>query len=332
MDYKIVATLGPGSNHVEVWEGMLSTGINVFRLNTSHLSLQSLQQWLERLAGFLYRRSNEIGIVLDLQGSKWRLGDFPTCELSIGQTIDFIHQKTAGTENGSSRLELPVPHIDFFTAAPSSNGEVVLNDAKSLLAVESCSSERISARVVRGGMISAHKGITFRSSNFRSESLSEKDEAIIGLVNGLDNVQFAISYIKDAVEMQRYRELIGPASYLVAKLERGSAMADAVEISRSVNEVWVCRGDLGAELGLVEMARAVARFSENVATLPVPAFMAGQVLEHMTNEPTPTRSEVCYLLDCLMKGYRGFVLSDEAAVGKYPVESCRTAAMFRNVE
>jgi len=129
--------------------------------------------------------------------------------------------------------------------------------------------------------------------------------------------------------MKRYRELAGEALYLIAKLERGPAMADSARIARSANELWLCRGDLGAELGLKEMAEAAARFSEQIPRLPVPAIMAGQVLEHMSEHPTPTRSEVCYLHDTLARGYQGFVLSDETAIGKYPVESCRIAGMFK---
>jgi pyruvate kinase len=97
------------------------------------------------------------------------------------------------------------------------------------------------------------------------------------------------------------------------------------------NELWVCRGDLGAELGLRDMAAAVQRFTQTVGDLPAPVLMAGQTLEHMTRQPTPTRSEVCYLYDTLLAGYRGVVLSDETAIGHYPVESCRAAALFRSV-
>jgi pyruvate kinase len=78
------------------------------------------------------------------------------------------------------------------------------------------------------------------------------------------------------------------------------------------------------------MAEAVRRFSNTIGDLPIPACMAGQVLEHMTEHPTPTRSEVCYLHDVLREGYRGVVLSDEAAIGRYPIESCRMAALFRD--
>jgi len=95
------------------------------------------------------------------------------------------------------------------------------------------------------------------------------------------------------------------------------------------NELWLCRGDLGAELGSRAMAVATQRFSNRVAELPVPVMLAGQVLEHMTGHAHPTRSEVCYLYDALARGYRGVVLSDETAIGLYPAEACGAASQFR---
>jgi pyruvate kinase len=123
--------------------------------------------------------------------------------------------------------------------------------------------------------------------------------------------------------------LAGHPAYLIAKLERGPALDEAGLIAASADELWLCRGDLGAELGLREMALAVRRFSEGAARCPVPVYLAGQVLEHMTGQPNPTRSEVCYLYDALAQGYHGVVLSDETAIGRYPVESCAAAAMFK---
>lgn len=327
LDYEIIATLGPGSESEDGWRAMLQAGATAFRLNTSHLSLDQLQSWLERIDHF--RATSLLGfpVVLDLQGSKWRVGSFVPFELVKGQPVELVLAQEVRQPN-----ILPVPHFDFFTAAGSSNGEIILNDAKIRLQVESAASERITARVVQGGVISTNKGITFASSTFRKEALSEKDRTILEQTRSFDNIRYAVSYVRDAEEMARYRLLMGPSVYLIAKLERGPAMRDALAIANHADALWVCRGDLGAELGLVEMAKAVSRFTAAVPEVKVPVIMAGQVLEHMTDNPTPTRSEVCYLYDALQQGYRGFVLSDEVAVGKYPVESVRTAALFKQAD
>jgi pyruvate kinase len=326
MKYRITATLGPASELAALWEKMVFRGVTGFRLNTSHLSLDQLDVWLSRLGSFLSGSHREpLKVVLDLQGSKWRLGKFEPFELHTGEPLE-LH-KAASTRTPGV---LPVPHADFFRAAQVSGSEIVLNDAKVRLIIETAENQLIRARVVQGGAIAPRKGITFASSDYRKERLNEKDQAIIERTRAIPWIEYAISYVKDAREMQRYRELLGQETYLAAKLERKQALLQAQEIAEYADELWLCRGDLGAELDLKTMAEAVASFNLQVKALNLPVLMAGQVLEHLTEQPTPTRSEVCYLYDSLVSGYAGFVLSDETAIGKYPLESCQTAALFRD--
>jgi pyruvate kinase len=316
--------LGPASDAEPVWISMLTAGVTTFRLNTSHLDREQLWAWLEQLEPFLSAWQPRPALVLDLQGSKWRLGQFAPLELVEGQIIDLVFTHFTDQPNC-----LPVPHADFFQAAPLSSPELRLNDAKVHLRVETIFEEHLHARVTRAGPLSAHKGITYLASDFRSESLSEKDQVIIQQTMGLPGIRYAISYVRDAAEMHRYRTQLGPQAYLIAKLERAPAMAEAEQIAVDANELWVCRGDLGAELGLPDMARAVFTLSGRLQRLNCPVMMAGQVLEHMTAAIAPTRAEVCALHDALSLGYGGIVLSDETAIGRGPVEACQVAAMFR---
>ena len=316
MPYDLIATLGPASHAPAIWQAMLHAGATAFRLNTSHLTLPQLDQWLADLS------TVNAPIVLDLQGSKWRLGEFTAFTLENGQTIQLTLAHSATRSD-----VLPVPHADFFQAAARSGGEIVLNDAKIKLQIESFTPTSISATVQLGGEIVAHKGLTYTRSDFRRETLSDKDRAIIAQTRDRPGVRYAVSYVRDAVEMQNYRALIGNA-YLIAKIERQSAVDGSAAIAAVSDELWVCRGDLGAELGLRGMAQAVHQITQQVRNLPVPVIMAGQVLEHMTDHATPTRAEVCQLHDALYAGYGGCVLSDETAMGRQPVECVKMAAMF----
>jgi pyruvate kinase len=325
MNYDIIATLGPSSNTPAIWQGMLAAGATAYRLNTSHLSLPQLEQRLDQLARFLASLTPAPPVVLDLQGSKWRLGDFTPHLLEPGQHIELVYAPSSDRAS-----TLPIPHADFFQAAQVASDEIVLNDAKIKLVREAFEGESLRARVHTGGTISARKGITFAASNYRQEELNDKDRAILAQTRHLPFVHYAISYIRDALEMHKYRAHFGDAVHVIAKLERQPAIDDARQIAALADELWLCRGDLGAELGLRSMAEAVLRFSDSIGDLPVPVLLAGQVLEHMTEHPAPTRSEVCTLYEALLKGYRGFVLSDEAAIGRYPIESCRNAALFRS--
>jgi pyruvate kinase len=287
--------------------------------------LGQLWAWLERLEPLLGVCQPRPALALDLQGSKWRLGQFAPLELAEGQTIELVLALSSDQPN-----RLPVPHADFFQAALLSSPELRLNDAKVHLRVEAIAGERLLVRVMRGGPLSARKGITYLASDFRSEALSEKDQEIIRQTKDLPGIRYAISYLRDGAEMHRYRTWLGLQAYLIAKLERAPAMAEAEQIAAEANELWVCRGDLGAELGLPGMAQAVSALSGQVRGLGCLVMMAGQVLEHMTAATAPTRAEVCALYDALVLGYCGFVLSDETAIGRNPLGACQSAAMFRN--
>lgn len=324
MTYDIIATLGPSSACEDLWQDMIAAGATQFRLNSSHLSVSELVAWIERLRVFFDLRKQSLPVVVDLQGSKWRLGQLPSTELRSGQHVKLIHAADCLAPG-----VLPVPHSDFFTAAPNSSRELRLNDARVLLEIDEIGPDFIQARVNQGGPIAAHKGITFAESSFRAEGLGEKDQAILTATQQYPFVRYAISYVKNAAEMATYRKRIGATTYLIAKLERDSALQESATIALEADELWLCRGDLGAELGTAAMAKASYRFSETVHDHSIPVMLAGQVLEHMTEKSAPTRSEVVILYGALVQGYQGFVLSDEIAIGKYPVESCRTAAQFQ---
>jgi len=324
-DYEVIATLGPGSNTEAIWQAMISAGATAFRLNTSHLDLHEITLWVDRIGSFLSSVAPGALLVLDLQGSKWRLGEFAPVFLEKGACITLFC-----CPSSQKKDVIPVPHPDFFQEAASSPGTIVLDDARICLEPVSAGADSITARVAREGEISPRKGITFTSSHFRRESLNEKDREIVTRTRDLDVIRYALSYVKDASEMEAYRRIFDSESYLIAKLERGSALNDVHGIARIADELWLCRGDLGAELGDAGMAKACHSFAVPEVEPAVPVLLAGQVFEHMRVSPAPTRSEVCCLFDALAKGFHGVVLSDETATGRYPVESCMAAAMFRN--
>ena len=159
-----------------------------------------------------------------------------------GQAVELVCAPSA-----KSAGIVPVPHQDFFQAALSSDGTIVLNDARIVLAVEKADALTLQARVVSGGEISSRKGITCSSTSFRRESLGEKDIAILNLTKGMDGVRYAVSYVKDAQEMALYRTMTGDGAYVAAKLERKDALEGVAGIASFSDELWLCRGDLGPD-------------------------------------------------------------------------------------
>jgi len=323
MTYDVVVTLGPESADARMWRNLLEAGATAFRLNTSHLTLDGLNSWISKLDDHFSHGGRRVPIILDLQGSKWRLGELEPVELEPGRKIVFVFG-SASAQPGW----IPVPHEDFF-AASAQSGEVAMNDARVRLRIDRADAGTVNATVTQGGPVSGRKGVTLPGSKFRKEQLNEKDLRLRDMMASVEGVQFAVSYVLDGHEMARYRKLLGSSVPLIAKIERGSAVSDAAAIAGHSDAIWVCRGDLGAELGIEEMARAVSRFTRERSRIPGPVLMAGQVLEHMKDHALPTRSEVCHIYDLLTAGYDGIVLSDETAIGRFPAESCRVAGAFR---
>ncbi len=326
MEYQIVATLGPATARPETWWELRNAGATGFRLNTSHLLPEETEEWLSRLSETF--GDDLPGVVLDLQGSKWRIGDITTRTVAPGDSVTLAYRRDPILENSLPGV-LPVPHRDFFRALEDADGTVLLNDARVELVVDTLREYQAFCRVVRGGNLESRKGVTVPGSAYRSEALQDRDQDVVRRTRGHERVIYALSYVRDAGEMRAFRDDLGPGVRSIAKVERREAVAAAAEIVRESEELWLCRGDLGAEIGLVEMAKAVREFAGLLPRIDAPVLLAGQVLEHMTRHPQPTRSEACHLYDAITNGFAGIVLSDETAVGAHPVESCRAAALFR---
>ncbi|MFP4431142.1 MAG: pyruvate kinase [Spirochaetaceae bacterium] len=326
MEYKVVATLGPATARPESWWELRNAGATGFRLNTSHLLPEETEEWLSRLSDSF--GDDLPSVVLDLQGSKWRIGDISTRTVAPGDSVTLAYRRDTILEDSLPGV-VPVPHRDFFRALEDADGTVLLNDAKVELVVDTLREYQAFCRVIRGGSLESRKGVTVPGSAYRSEALQDRDQEIVRRTRGHPGVTYALSYVRDAAEMRAFRDDLGPGIRSIAKIERQEAVTAAPAIARESEELWLCRGDLGAEVGMAEMARAVHEFYGLLPQIGPPTLLAGQVLEHMARHPEPTRSEVCHLYDALAFGFSGIVLSDETAVGAHPVEACKAAALFR---
>jgi len=147
-------------------------------------------------------------IVIDLQGSKWRVGELAPLDLVRGSRVEIALVRGEARDG-----VIPVPHADFFRAAAVSDGRVLLDDARIELVLEETGPDHAVATVLRPGVLKPRKGITLRATAFRRESLTDADAEIVRSTRGLADVSYAVSYVKDGAEAERYRGLIGPAGW-----------------------------------------------------------------------------------------------------------------------
>lgn len=303
-----VVTLGPASAGEAVIRRLMVTA-DRFRLNGSHLDPTSLRTWLERLAVLFDDEGRQVPVVLDLQGAKMRIGAYPTLD-TLPPRFELCL-----AEASDDPAVVPVPHEALFAAIRP--GEILsMNDDRVRVRVEETRGEGAAVSLVKAGPLAARKGINRVEHPLPFTSLLPRDRAQIAVAEGFPFVEYAFSFVHTGVEAAQLREIT--SRRIAAKVERPEAMAKLAAIDEAFDEMWLCRGDLGAQAGIERLGRLQADFVAVMADFEKPAYLAGQVLEHMTHCPEPTRSEVVHLYDAAQAGWAGIVLSDETAVGEHP--------------
>lgn len=299
--FDIVATLGPSS--IDLATQLQKAGATAFRLNGSHLEIRELEQLLRTVRGVL----EDFPIVVDLQGAKIRLGTFEPRLIRKGEILKFDLQPSEGA--------LPLPHPELF-AALRRHDTLSCDDGRVQLRIVKVVDASFEAESLTDGLLRPRKGVNLVEHPISLDCLSHQDRAQVEVCSRFSNVHFAFSFMDDGREVGWLKALC-PDRDVIGKVERQEALTNFESIAERADLIWICRGDLGAQLGFVEMARWVCGLNPHSVKRPI--IMAGQVLEHMTQHNEPTRSEVCHLHDLMLRGYAGIVLSDETAIGKDPL-------------
>jgi pyruvate kinase len=215
---------------------------------------------------------------------------------------------------------IPLPHPEIFTSVAA--GETLgCDDDRLRFRVTSTAPDLLVAVSLSDGALRRRKGVNVIEHPVVLEDICGDDLACIHATAHLGRVALAFSFMKDGHEacwIRRY----APGCSVVGKIERRAATEAVDQIAKAVDQLWICRGDLGAQLGQASMARWISAFDPRLQ--PCPVLMAGQVLEHLTCHESPTRAEVCHLYDLVKRGYSGFVLSDETAIGADPAGAVRS--------
>ena len=314
---KIIATLGPATSAPETIRALFAAGVDVFRLNFSHGDHDSHRRCFEAIRKVESATGRPIGVLLDLQGPKLRVGRVVggSTMLEEGRSLEFDLDPTPGNSQ-----RIPLPHPEVFTALkPGTN--LLVNDGKVRLEVETCGANFAGVRVKVGGEISDHKGVNIPDAVLPISPLTGKDrrDLALGLELGVDWV--AASFIQRPRDVLLLREAIGGRTGLVTKLEKPSAVERVDEIIELSDAIMVARGDLGVELPPEDVPSISRRIVRACRSAGKPVIVATQMLESMVSSPVPTRAEASDVATAIYDGADAVMLSGETAVGRYPVET-----------
>ncbi|UVE16321.1 pyruvate kinase [Pseudomonas sp. LS44] len=326
---KILATLGPAINGIDDIRQLVEAGVNIFRLNFSHgehADHALRYQWVREVERQL---NYPIGILMDLQGPKLRVGRFAEgkVQLAKGQAFRLDLDATPGN---AQRVNLPHPEI---IEALQPGMSLLLDDGRLRFEVTAKHADAIDTRVIAGGELSDRKGVNVPEAVLQLSPLTAKDRRDLdfGLQLGVDWV--ALSFVQRPEDIVEARALIQDKAFLMAKIEKPSAVQHLEAIAELCDAIMVARGDLGVEVPAENVPRIQKDIIATCRRLGRPVVVATQMLESMRFSPAPTRAEVTDVAAAVAEGTDAVMLSAETASGDYPLEAVQMMSkIIRQVE
>ena len=315
---KIVATLGPASADRATIEALVRAGADVFRLNFSHGTHADHKQRLDLIRAIEVDIGRPIGVLLDLQGPKLRVGTFANGPVKLVEGAPFRLDLDRDQPGDATRA--PLPHPEIF-AALKPGAELLLDDGRLRLKVEKAGEDFADTTVVNGGMLSDRKGVNVPGVVLPLSAMTDKDRADLdfGLTLGIDWI--ALSFVQRASDIVEARTIIGDRAGIVAKLEKPAAIEALDAILAETDAVMVARGDLGVEMPAEQVPAIQKRIVRECRRLGKPVIVATQMLESMVGAPVPTRAEASDVATAIYDGADAVMLSAESASGQFPVEA-----------
>ncbi len=314
---KIVATLGPASSDEATIEKLARAGADVFRINMSHASHDLLKQTVQRIRSVEERIRHPIGILVDLQGPKLRVGRFAEGSIMLAQGSTFTLDSSDAPGN-VDRVQLPHPEI---LESVSVGDRLLLDDGKLQLKATRVGGGSIETEVIYGGKLSDKKGVSLPDTLLPMGALTEKDHA--DLLKGLENEAdwIALSFVQRPEDIIDVRKIVQGRAGVMAKIEKPQAVERLEEIIKLCDAFMIARGDLGVEMPLEQVPGLQKRMIRIARRFGKPVVVATQMLESMITSPVPTRAEVSDVSIAVFEGADAVMLSAESASGQYPVEA-----------
>lgn len=328
---KIVCTLGPATNSEKMIHKLVLAGMDCARLNFSHGTLDEHHELISIVRRVSLKTGKQVAILQDLPGPKFRVGNLPqqSIQLKKGATVLLTSLSKESNEKDGKNIVIPLRSNELPRYAPA-GGMIFLSDGQIRLKILNSTKTTIECKCEIGGTLYSGKGINVPTlkRGFRTFTKADRKFLAFGLENDIDLI--AVSFVRSASDIELVREFAEKRTGgkdtppIIAKIEKRDAVDNIDQIVNVSDAVMVARGDLGVEnpLELVpELQKQIISRSNNAG---VPVITATQMLESMVNNPTPTRAEVTDAANAIFDGTDALMLSEETAIGKYPVECVET--------
>jgi len=322
---KIVATLGPATSGPDQIGALVAAGLDVARLNMSHGDHDSHQAAYDGIRAASDASGRSVGVLVDLQGPKIRLGTFAAGPVMLAPGQEF-------TITGE---DVPGDQHEVSVSYPGLAGDVrpgtrlLVDDGRVVLEVTAVHGQEVRTQVLTGGQVSDHKGLNLPGIKVSLPALTAKDADDLRWALGLRADLVALSFVQEADDAKPARAImdeVGVRLPLIAKIEKPQAVAALAEIVAAFDGIMVARGDLGVEYPLEQVPLVQKRAIRLARQAAKPVIVATQMLESMVGAPRPTRAEASDVANAVLDGADALMLSAETSVGAYPVESVATMA------
>lgn len=318
---KIICTIGPATESVEILVKLIQKGMDVARLNFSHGSHESHAVLISNIRKASEIAGKQVAILQDLQGPKIRIENVVNGSVTIndgGELIITTEEIEIGTSEMVSTIYKDLPK-DL-----KPGNMLLLDDGYLILQVARIAGQRIYAKIIKGGELKSRKGIIAPGVSFSAPSMSEKDleDLRFGLSQGIDVVALSfVRNVRDIIELKTTMRIFGRPVPIIAKIERPEALKTINEILSEVDAIMVARGDLGLELAPEEVPLIQKDLIKRSNYYGKPVITATQMLESMINNPRPTRAEASDIANAVLDGTDCVMLSAETGTGRYPLEA-----------
>jgi pyruvate kinase len=318
---KIVCTIGPASRSEEKLTQLLENGMSVARLNFAHGTLPQHAADIKRIREVALRQKFKCPIFIDLPGPKIRVGKIrhEPAELRKGHVIYLTSRKILRLFHESIPVDYPQ-----LNQSVRIGGLIYLNDGFIQLKVLEIGRGMVKCEVLVGGSLLSYKGLNIPDGKIFAEPVTEEDLKYVdfGLEHGID--LFGISFIEkaeDILKIKAYAKKKGRRIHTIAKIERAEAVQNLDGILKVTDMVMVARGDLGVQIPIEEVPLVQKSIIEKARHRGIPVITATQMLESMVHNVRPTRAEVSDVANAILDGTTAIMLSEETAIGEYPVET-----------